>query len=86
MELTAEDSPLREYFLAGYRAGKETERHLLNVMRGKSPFADNAEFRSFPDEIVLVARCRFDGKFEELMRQKVPGSRLRPMRKRGPII
>ena len=71
VEITAEHSPLREYFLAGYRGGKETERHLLNVMRGKSPFADTAEFRSFPEEVALFARCRFDGTLEELKRQPV---------------
>jgi hypothetical protein len=71
VELTAEHSPLREYYLSGYRGGKETERHLLNVMRGKSPFADTAEFRSFPEQVALFARCRFDGRLEELNRQTV---------------
>jgi hypothetical protein len=71
VELAAEHSPLREYYLAGYRGGKETERRLLNVMRGKSPFADTSEFTSFPDQVALFARCRFDGKLDELTRQSV---------------
>ncbi len=70
--LQAERSPLREYTLAGYRDGRETERHILNLMRGKAPFADSAEFRTFPDEVALFARCRFDGKTDELKRQAVP--------------
>lgn len=69
VELVSEHSPLREYFLAGYRHGKETERRLLNVMRGKSPFADTAELTSFPDEVALFARCRFEGRMVELARQ-----------------
>ncbi len=71
VQLAAEHSPLREYYLAGYRGGKETERHLLNLMRGKSPFADTVAFTSYPDQVALFARCRFDGRLDELARQPV---------------
>lgn len=71
VEISLEQRPLREYYLAGYAGGKEIERHVLNVLRGKSPHTDKAIFQSFVDELVLFSRCRFEGAPVEVKRRPV---------------
>jgi hypothetical protein len=68
----------REYFLAGYRAGKQVERHVLNVQTVKSrlQYRAVATFETYPSEIALEAMCRPGGHTAEVTRISVPSARL----------
>ena len=45
VELSSDHRPMRDYFLAGYRAGNEVERHAVNILScGKALFGDTVEF------------------------------------------
>ena len=70
VEITSEHPPLREYFLAGYREGKETERHLLHLSY-ESPHTDTTSFDVYPNEIALLAKCTYRGDPVEIARETV---------------
>jgi len=83
IELSAEQPPIREYYVVAYRDGRELERQSLNLrqnppegqakklIKGKPPYFDAAQFKSLPEEIALYARCPGDGRMEEIKRQQV---------------
>ncbi len=79
VEIEAEERPYREYSLAGYRDGKERDRQMFHLtgshLTGKSPFTGRASFADYPDELVLFARCRYQGEPTEITRKKlqIPG-------------
>jgi len=72
-ELHSEDRPLREYWLSSYSEGKEVERKILALagIFSKPPFVGKATFTEPFDELVLFAKCRFDGTPVEVVRQKI---------------
>jgi hypothetical protein len=74
-EIAAAERPYREYWLSAYRGGKEFDRQLFHLtgshLTGKSPYSGGANFSEFPDELVLFARCRFQGEPTEIARLKV---------------
>jgi len=69
-EISAAERPYREYWLSAYRGGKEIDRQLFHLtgshLTGKSPYTGTANFSEFPDELVLFARCRFQGELAEI--------------------
>jgi hypothetical protein len=71
VELTADARPVREYYLAAVLHGRELERHALNLGSGKTFFSDTVMLDSYPDELVLSAKCRFEGQETELLRYTV---------------
>jgi hypothetical protein len=79
-EIAAAERPYREYWLSAYRGDKEIDRQLFHLtgshLTGKSPYTGNASFSEFPDELVLFARCRFQGEPTEITRLKVPAPNL----------
>jgi len=79
-EIAAAERPYREYWLSAYRAGKEIDRQLFHLtgshLTGKSPYTGTANFVQYPDELVLFARCRFQGEPTEIARLKVPAPEL----------
>ena len=76
VEVASEQRPYREYGLAAFVEGKEVERQLLNLAghlaSGKSPYTAKAKFTVYPDELVLFAKCRFQGEEAEVGRTKLP--------------
>jgi hypothetical protein len=68
VELTAEARPVREYYLTALLHGREMERHALNLGSGKTFYSDTVTLSSYPDELVLSAKCRFEGQETELLR------------------
>jgi hypothetical protein len=76
VDLTAAGRPLRQYYLAGFRNASELERHVLNLSQGKNSsgkdsFKAAVSFASYPDQVVLLAKCRYQGETTELMRYPV---------------
>jgi hypothetical protein len=71
VDLAARTRPLREYYLTGLLNGRETERHVLNLNHSKGSFTDTVSFASHPDQLVLSAKCRYEGQESELLRQPV---------------
>jgi hypothetical protein len=71
VELTAEAHPVREYYLTAMLHGRELERHALNLESGKTFFSDTVTLSSYPDELVLSGKCRFEGQEEEVLRYPV---------------
>lgn len=71
VQLSLEERPIRDYILAGYRDGKEIERHMLRMRSRKPPYIGTASFEHYPDELVLLAQCRYAGKPAEIARQKI---------------
>ena len=82
VEIESDQRLLREYYLAGYVNGQETERKVLSVMRrtfGRKTSAEalhggvaKAILETHPEEIALYSRCRFEGEDLELARKEVP--------------
>jgi hypothetical protein len=76
VEVTSEDRPYREYWLTAFLDGKEIDRQVFNLSghfsSGKSPYTGKATFAVYPDELVLFAKCKFQGEPAELARIKVP--------------
>ena len=70
-EITSEDRLTREYSLVGSLSGKEIGRYALALSYEKSIWSGEASFEPYPDQIVLLGKCRFQGEFEEVARQKV---------------
>lgn len=72
-ELQAKARPLREYWLASYWQGKEAERKIVALagIFAKPPFVGKAMFILPFDELVLFAKCKFEGNPVEVVRQKV---------------
>ena len=71
VELTAEARPDREYYLSATLHGRELERQVLNLAGGKNLYSASVSFSSAPDELVLTAKCRFEGQETELLRYPV---------------
>jgi hypothetical protein len=71
VDLAAETRPEREYYLSGFLNGSQTERHVLNLNQSKGSFSATVSFASHPDQLVLSAKCRYQGKESELLRQPV---------------
>jgi hypothetical protein len=71
VDIAAATRPLREYYLTGFLNGRETERHVLNLGQSQALFIDTVSFPSHPDELVLSAKCRYQGQESELLRQPV---------------
>ncbi len=70
VEIESDQRLLREYYLAGYVNGQETERKVLSIIRrtfGRKTSAEalhggvaKAILETYPEEIVLYSRCRFE--------------------------
>ena len=73
VELQSQERPLREYWLAAYSQGKETERKIIALagIFSKPPFVGKATFAQPMEELVLYARCKFQGEAVEIGRQKI---------------
>ena len=71
VDLSSTTRPLREYYLAGYRSGRELERHVLNLSQTKDSFKATVSLGAYPDELVLSAKCRYQGESTELTRYPV---------------
>lgn len=71
VDLGSATRPLREYYLAGFRDGHELERHVLNLTQGKDSFNATVSLASHPDQLLLSAKCRYQGETTELMRYPV---------------
>lgn len=68
LELTMpQDLPVREYWLVGYREGKEVERHSITTALTYLP-PYTVPFYAPPDEVALMARCRLGAEAEEIAR------------------
>ena len=82
VEIESDQRLLREYYLAGYVNGQETERKVLSIIRrtfGRKTSAEalhggvaKAILETYPEEIALYSRCRFEGEDLELARKAVP--------------
>ncbi len=82
VEIEFDQRLLREYYLAGYVNGQETERKVLSIIRrtfGRKTSAEalhggvaKAILETHPEEIALYSRCRFEGEDLELARKEVP--------------
>jgi len=72
-ELQSETRPLREYWLASYWQGTEAERKIVALagIFAKPPFVGKATFIQPFDELVLFAKCKFEGNPLEVVRQQV---------------
>lgn len=79
VEVASEERPYREYQLAAFVDGREIDRKVLNLAghfaSGKSPYTAKARFAIYPDELVLLAKCRFEGEEVEVARTKLPPAR-----------
>ena len=77
VELQSEGRPLREYWLSAYSQGRETERKIIALagIFSKPPFIGKATFAQPMDELVLFAKCKFQGDPVEIARQKIDNSR-----------
>jgi hypothetical protein len=77
VELQSEERPLREYWLSAYSQGRETERKIIALagIFSKPPFIGKAKFAEPMDELVLFAKCKYQGEPIEIARQKmkIPG-------------
>src|SRR5262249_55884833 len=76
VEVASEERPYREYRLAAFLEGKEIDRQALNLAghltSGKSPYTAKATFAIYPDELVLLAKCRFAGEEVDVVKTKLP--------------
>ncbi len=71
VEITSEKRPRNEYSLVGYLDGKEIGRYALNLHGDRTTYTDSATFDVHPTELVLYARCRFQGQPAEVARETV---------------
>jgi hypothetical protein len=75
-EVTTEERPYREYWIAAYAQGTEVDRQMFHLsghfLTGKAPYTGKATLTAYPDELVLFAKCRFQGAAVEVARYKVP--------------
>jgi hypothetical protein len=71
VELVAVQALQRDYFVAAIVNGHMVERHAVELQKDKSSFFATAQLRTVPESVVLLGRCRADGKEEELIRQSV---------------
>lgn len=67
---TPEYSPVREYSLAGYRGGKEIERHPITIALTNPP-PYSVTFSARPDHVALLARCQRKSELQELAREEL---------------
>ena len=81
VEVTAEERPHREYWLAALVGGREVEQQSFHLSggsagaspsRSEAPYTGRATFAIFPDELALFAKCRFQGEPTEIARYRVP--------------
>ncbi len=70
VELSAAKRLRREYMLVGYTDGKELERRYVHVQRASS-IKVPVTFNSYPTEVVLFTRCKFEGQRFELVRKAI---------------
>jgi len=68
-EISSEKMPIREYSMAGFLDGKEVGRYALGLSQEKSAWTGRANFETYPTELVLYAKCRFQGEMVEVARQ-----------------
>ncbi|MEW5976499.1 MAG: hypothetical protein AB1898_11920 [Acidobacteriota bacterium] len=89
-EVQSETRPLREYWLASYSRGNEQERKIVALagIFSKPPFVGKAVFTQPFDELVLFAKCRFEGSPLEISRLKVdlPDLEAEAMARPEPIV
>jgi hypothetical protein len=91
IELASEQPPSREYFVAAYRDGRETQRLQLRLTGEKSPFFGTVRLKAVPSDVALYARCQRDARTTEVARQVVswPGieadAEVRPDREINPV-
>ena len=71
VELRSASVPMREYYLTGIRNGQESVRIALNFKGGNGLFTGSASINSFPDQVVLSAKCRYQGEETELLRMPI---------------
>lgn len=75
IELKSEKRPEREYSVVSYLDGKEVGRHALteinSMRRNGSTYVETVDFNPFPSEVVLLAKCRYQGEAVEVTRLKV---------------
>jgi hypothetical protein len=75
-DLSVRERPYREFWLAGFAAGKEVERQMVTLnASSKTSFTGQASFTHYPEEVALFGRCRFQGEPIEMARKKfeIPG-------------
>lgn len=70
-EIAAERMPAREYSLVGYLDGEEIGRYALVLSGEKSTWTGRASFAVYPTELILLAKCRFQGEPVEVSRRAV---------------
>ena len=72
-EIHSDTRPLREYWLASYLGGQEVEKKIVALagIFAKPPFVGRVTFAKSFDELVLFAKCRYEGTSSEIVRQKV---------------
>ncbi|MFN8009102.1 MAG: hypothetical protein U0V70_19160 [Terriglobia bacterium] len=73
VEVQSEERPLREYWLSAISHGKETERKIIALagIFSKPPFIGKATFTQPADELVLYAKCKFQGQVVEIARRNI---------------
>ncbi len=71
VDLRTGHRPVREYYLTSFQAGHAVERHALNLAGAKDLFSSSTILRTYPDELVLGAKCRFQGEETELLHYPV---------------
>jgi hypothetical protein len=69
--LQAPYGPPREYSVVAYRKGKEIESRVLQLRLEDSVYTESVTFDSNPTELVLFAKCRFEGKLVKVARISV---------------
>ncbi|MEW5976500.1 MAG: hypothetical protein AB1898_11925 [Acidobacteriota bacterium] len=74
VDLSSQERPYREYWLSAKVSGEEVARQILNLVatsrEGKVVFRGQGTFAVHPDEVALLARCRFEGETVEVARQR----------------
>ncbi len=73
VELQSQVRPLREYWLSSFSEGQPLEQKIVALagIFSKPPFIGKAVFSQPFDELVLFAKCKFEGAPVEITRQKM---------------
>jgi hypothetical protein len=71
VEISSDQRPALEYTLVGYLNGKELGRYVLNLRSEKTKLTDSVRFETYPNDLILFAKCRFKGEPVEVAREKV---------------
>ena len=71
VELRSAVRPVREYALVSKLEGREISRQVLNLAADGNAFFERVQLAAIPDEVVLLAKCRFQGEEQELLRSPV---------------